>query len=231
MSMNAVFVQVDEAELAKIEAEPASAERLFVEQPSVTLKTENLQAAAQALERALSRYDPAQREILAQRLGLDPTKAADGADAASIFTSLLNRRAPAAEGAGTAPVERARLSLDKAWHGVHYVLCGVAQLGRSLLSQAVLGGTDIGDDDEGFSGYGPARYFTAQVAALSEALSAPDVEQFAAARFDAARMSALQIYPGWQDGDAEWVMDSLEKLRAFYADAHAKGNAIVTCLT
>jgi hypothetical protein len=26
--------------------------------------------------------------------------------------------------------------------------------------EALLGGSKIGDDDEGFSGYGPARYFT-----------------------------------------------------------------------
>jgi hypothetical protein len=50
-------------------------------------------------------------------------------------------------------VERAELPR------LHYVLCGEAEPGADLLSQAVLGGAAFGEDDEGFSGYGPARYF------------------------------------------------------------------------
>ena len=126
--------------------------------------------------------------------------------------------------------ERAVLSLEKAWHGVHYVLCGEIEPGESLLSQAVLGGVELGDD-EGFSGYGPPRYFTAaQVAELGQALSRPELEAEAAARFDAERMSQLGIYPGWQPSHAEWVMDGLRRLRDFYSDAAKKRQAIVTCL-
>ena len=85
--------------------------------------------------------------------------------------------------------ERAGLSLDKNWHGVHYVLCGEAEPGVQLLSQAVMGGVELGDD-EGFSGYGPPRYFTpAKVAELAQVLSQPELESESAARFDAARMS------------------------------------------
>jgi hypothetical protein len=84
---------------------------------------------------------------------------------------------------------RAVLSLDKAWHGVHYVLCGEIEPGAALLSQAVLGGVELGDD-EGSSGCGPARYFTAaQVGELGQALSRPELESEAAGRFDAVRMS------------------------------------------
>jgi hypothetical protein len=122
------------------------------------------------------------------------------------------------------------MSLDKAWHGVHYVLCGEAEPGATLLSQAVLGGVELGDD-EGFSGYGPPRYFTAaQVSELGQALSRPELESEAAARFDAARMSQIQIYPGWRPSDADWVMEAFRKLRDFYSDAAAKGRAIVICL-
>ena len=98
------------------------------------------------------------------------------------------------------------------------------------MSQAVQGGVELGDD-EGFSGYGPARYFTAaQVAEVSQALSRPDLESQAAARFDAARMSQLKIYPGWRPSDAEWVIDGFRRLRDFYSDAAGKGRAMVTCL-
>ena len=86
---------------------------------------------------------------------------------------------------------------------------------------------------EGFSGYGPARYFrAAQVRKLSEELRRPEVESEAAARFDPARMSRLQIYPGWRAGeqDKEWLMNAFQRLRDFYLSAAAQGRAVVTCL-
>ena len=123
------------------------------------------------------------------------------------------------------------LSLDKAWHGVHYLLCGEPEPGETLLSQAVLGGTALGEDDEGFSGYGPPRYFTAsQVAELADALSRPGLESEIAERFDAERMSDLAIYPGWRASDADWLLDGSRRLRDFYSKAAAEGRAIVTCL-
>jgi hypothetical protein len=105
------------------------------------------------------------------------------------------------------------------------------ELGSGLLSQVVMGGAALGDDDEGFSGYGPARYFTAaQVAEIGQALSRPELETEAAARFDAGRMSELKIYPGWRASDAEWVTGAFRQLRDFYSDAARQGRAIVTCL-
>jgi len=67
---------------------------------------------------------------------------------------------------------------------------------------------------------------------LSEALRRPEVEAEAAARFDPAKMSQLQIYPGWQPGnqDKEWLMDAFQRLRDFYSSAAAQGRAIITCL-
>ena len=100
-----------------------------------------------------------------------------------------------------------------------------------LASQAVLGGTPLGDDDEGFSSYGPARYFTApQVAELAQALNRPGFESEAAARFDVERMSKLEIYPGWRASDADCVLEAFHRLRDFYSEATANGRAVVTCL-
>lgn len=106
-------------------------------------------------------------------------------------------------------------------------------MSMNLRGQAVLGGVELGDDPEGFSGYGPARYFrAAHVRELSEALHRPEVEAEAAARFDPAKMSQLQIYPGWRAGDQdkEWLMEALHRLRDFYASATTQGRAIITCL-
>jgi hypothetical protein len=203
MSMNATFVQVEKDELTRFKADPRSVAALFQDEtgvPDVFIKL------AKVMQDRV-RLDPSLQQILGERLGKTPV------DLAGV--------------AGT----RALLSLDKAWHGVHYLLCGEAEPGTTLVSQAVLGGAELGDDDEGFSGYGPPRAFTAaQVAELAQALSHPDVESEANARFDAAQMSKLGIYPGWRPSDADWVLDGFRRLRDFYSDAAAKGRAIVTCL-
>jgi Domain of unknown function (DUF1877) len=128
---------------------------------------------------------------------------------------------------GPVPGKHGVLSLDKHWHGLHYVLCGAPEPGSSLMSQIVLGGEEIGED----LGYGPARYFTpAQVAEMAQALSGPEVEEAAAARFDPERMSEMEIYPGWRAGDRDSVMALLRELRDFYAQAAARGWAVVTCI-
>ncbi|HUH63936.1 MAG TPA: YfbM family protein [Terracidiphilus sp.] len=238
MSMNAVFVQVDSDSLARIEADPSLAEALFQDGPAMppaflklneTMEQRVRDAGPQMMARVLSQLDPRLRERLEQRLGQSASSLAAGQGGEQLLKLMQQRREhhanrPSIQGS-------ALLSLDKEWHGVHYLLCGEIEAGSSLLSQAVLGGRILGDDDEGFSGYGAARGFRAgEVAEISAALSAPDVEQRAASRFDAARMNALKIYPGWKDSGAEPAMDALRRLRDFYSDAAGKNNGIVTCL-
>lgn len=70
------------------------------------------------------------------------------------------------QGAGSHTV----LSLDKAWHGVHYVLCGEAEPGPTLLSQAVLSGANLGEE-------------AAQVAEIAQALSRPELESESCDRY------------------------------------------------
>src|SRR5690349_11334743 len=50
-----------------------------------------------------------------------------------------------------------RLDLDKAWHGLHFLLTGTDWGGTPPLNFIVAGGETIGDVDVG---YGPARAFT-----------------------------------------------------------------------
>ncbi len=45
------------------------------------------------------------------------------------------------------------LDLDKAWHGLHWLLTGTADDTDTPAGQAILGGTEIGED----KGYGPSR--------------------------------------------------------------------------
>jgi len=241
MSMNAVFIQITPDELARMEKVPALAESLF--QPGVaspmaafgdlSKKMEDRIRAAgpQLLGQALANLDPRTRQQLEERMGATAAQFASGQGGDQLLKIMKERRERAMAVTSTAQKDSPRMSLDKDWHGVHYLLCGELEPDKSVISQAVLGGKPLGDDDEGFSGYGPARFFTAgEVAKLSKAMSDPALEAEARARFDAGKMNALKIYPRFRPEDAEPVLKSLCQLRDFYVDAAKSGNAIVTCL-
>jgi len=236
MSMNAIFVQVEDEEIAGFEADPDSVEALFAEQGPAAAGLMNVAAVMQQRLRAVGPQEMAAKlarvpEPLRQQLeaSLNRTQGAiaSGDDLVKRLQERLGQRA------GRAANRRETLSLEKAWHGVHYLLTGAAEPGPNLQGQAILGGTELGDDPEGFSGYGPARYLRAsRVRALSEELRRPGLETEAAARFDPTTMSRLRIYPGWRAGDEdrEWLLDAFRRLREFYANAAAQGRAVVTCL-
>src|SRR5262249_15422317 len=60
------------------------------------------------------------------------------------------------------------LDIDKTWHIIHFLLNNHAWEGRGPLFGAVLGGTELTDED---LGYGPARYLTpANVGATAQAI-------------------------------------------------------------
>ena len=82
------------------------------------------------------------------------------------------------------------ISLEKAWHGLHYLLTGSATEG-GLLGFIVEGGKAVGSD----MGYGPPRFFEhADVAALNRALAAISDDDLWS-RFDSARMEEEGVYP------------------------------------
>lgn len=117
------------------------------------------------------------------------------------------------------------IDVDKAWHGIHYMLTGVADGGAEPLSLAVLGGEEIGDD----IGYGPARFLVPeQVAAVASALTELGDEAFRE-RFAPQAMARAKIYPDiiWvRDGDdaLDYVMENYQQMVTFYVDAAARGD-------
>ena len=237
--MNAIFVQVEDAEIGRFAADPDSVEALFANQALPTAGLLNMTAAMQErlrtigpqmMAETLSRLPDSLRQQIEASLGRSTAAMASGQggeDILKVMQQRLARRGDPASG------KREVLSLDKAWHGVHYLLAGTAEPGPELRSQAVLGGVELGDDPEGFSGYGPARYFrAARVRELSDELRRPEVDTEAAARFDPAKMSQLRIYPGWRAGeqDKDWLLSAFQRLRDFYSSAAGQERAIVTCL-
>jgi hypothetical protein len=257
MSMLAVFVKVEPGRLAEIIDNPERVTELFDSDESagglvrgplaqagpVGEMMELLQRTPKILEASMAMMDPAMRERLKQRLaaaGINTDAMTPGGKDADALLKLMRERGQALAamlgaqqsakppaGSGKAG-QGAKISLDKAWHGVHYLLCGDIEPGSAIPSQAVMGGVEVGED----LGYGPARYFEAgKVNQIAQALSAASLEAEMIARFDPAKMTSLEIYPGgWKAADVDWLMEEFRRLRQFYTDASAATLAIATSL-
>jgi hypothetical protein len=245
MSMIARFVQIKPALLKKLLDDPDSVESIFENESGAGMPAaaamENMRKLFASrgpglLSGTLPGMDPKMREALTARLeqlgvNLEALKSGKGGEAlADQMMSRFGGRKPPATAAGSAPQHKgADISLDKGWHGVHYLLCGAAEPNSTVLGQTVMGGTEIGED---FGGYGEARYFTPdQVAEIARELGRTDLETEMKKRFDPARMLGAEIYPGgWDVTGADWLFEEFRKLRDFYSDASANGFAVLSCL-
>ena len=124
------------------------------------------------------------------------------------------------------------IELDKAWHGIHYLLTGQADGGELPQALAVVGGEEFGPQ----VGYGPARFLTPpQVQSVAVALAKLSAESLAS-RFDPSDMEAKQIYPDviWvRDGQEalDYVLDNYQQLKTFYSDAAERGDAVIQWLS
>jgi len=128
----------------------------------------------------------------------------------------------------------ADLDIDKAWHGIHFLLTGTEAEGSPPLNFLLQGGHPIGDEDVG---YGPARGFTREeVRALVQALE-PLTPEVLGGRFDPRRMTKLDIYPDiWnrQEEDAdnrEYLLDYYVRLKEFLKHGAERGFALIVYVT
>lgn len=129
------------------------------------------------------------------------------------------------------PSELNAHSLDKAWHGLHYLLTGVAGDAPGALGQVVMGGKPLSSDD---MGYGPARYLTAdEVKAIAKALKAVTADDLRA-RFDGKRMDQDGVYPHiWErDGASAQadILEHFERVKSYYARAAKAGLCMLSWL-
>jgi hypothetical protein len=254
MSMMGRFIQVSPDRLKQIIDDPSDVEQLFAAPPVVKSMPKMLGALQQKLKITPQQLaasmaampEPARDRVtqMLKGLGVDTDALARGEggdDLANLLTQRLQAlglRAPsqppasgggdAGGGAAQPSGKGADITLEKAWHGVHYLLCGKAVPGADLASQAIMGGTDVGED----LGYGPARYFEPnKVAAIALELSRPSLEAEMMARWDPDQMTQLGIYPAvFEPDDEEWLMDEFRKLRRFYVEASASNQAVLTCI-
>jgi len=132
------------------------------------------------------------------------------------------------------PPEGESCDLDKAWHALHFLLTGGADDDGTSLSFLVSGGTEIVELDQG---YAPPRLLSsAEVRRVHAALSELSDDALRA-RFDGARMDALDVYPRiWsrpveEDDVVSYAMDNVALLRAVVDRAVAARCGLVVQLS
>lgn len=123
------------------------------------------------------------------------------------------------------------LDIDKAWHGIHFLLTGTGDPTTDVRSKAIFGGKAIGDD----VGYGPARLLSAdEVKKIAGALKNESVDKLRV-RYDAKKMDALEVYPGiWSRDGIEalnYLLEYYVKLAAFYEKSASSGRAVLIVLS
>jgi hypothetical protein len=130
---------------------------------------------------------------------------------------------------GKAPMRS--LHLEKAWHGLHYLLTTRGGDGADSLGFLLEGGEEIGED----LGYGPARLFAPDVVRqLHGALDGISEEELWT-RFDPESMEEQEIYPGiWDEDEADLREEYLEyynHLKGFVRRASEGQMGIVVLFT
>lgn len=128
--------------------------------------------------------------------------------------------------------EGIEVDLDKAWHAIHFLLCGSADEGTGTAAFFLSGGTPIGDID---IGYGPARAMTAaQVADIAGFLEKLPPETLVQ-RYDAGKLDATDIYPNIWRRDGEnakaYLRDSYDTLRQHMATTARNRMGMVIALS
>jgi len=120
------------------------------------------------------------------------------------------------------------INIDKAWHGLHYLLTGSVWEGDEPLCSVVLGGDEVGDDLV----YGPVRFLAVEkVKEISAVLKEVCVDSLMQ-RYDAQAMNDAEVYPpNWTDDDNEWLMEVFEKILDFYNNAASEEQCVVLYLT
>ena len=124
-----------------------------------------------------------------------------------------------------------RVSLEKAWHGLHYLLTGSAWEESGPLAFIVAGGEEVPDSD---AGYGPARLFSpAETAEIQATLAGIDDAELWS-RFDAEAMDESEVYPGIWDEPEEDLKDEylfyFNDLKKLVAAAASRRNSLLVFL-
>jgi hypothetical protein len=123
-------------------------------------------------------------------------------------------------------------SLEKAWHGLHYLLTGTAWEAEGPTAFIAAGGREIAGSE---GGYGAARTFTPkETQQIDAALSQISDDQLWA-RFDADTMTAEGVYPViWDEPEEDLKEEYLfyfHNVKQLVTNAAAGGHGLMVMLT
>ncbi len=125
------------------------------------------------------------------------------------------------------------LGLEKAWQGLHFLFTGTAWEGEEPGCFLLLGGEEIGNQDDGsVRVLGPDQ--VSQFAAFLTGLSRDEL----ARRYNPTRMTALDIYPKviWlrptPDGESQfdYLFETFEELRDFVTATSTRGDSLIVSI-
>lgn len=123
--------------------------------------------------------------------------------------------------------------IDKAWHGIHYLLTKTAWKGDPPLNFLLSGGKEVPNIEVG---YGTARIFNSDaVHIIHDAISMIDVE-YLKSRFDPKDMINNKIYPSiWdrdplEDDTLGYCLEYFEVLKQFIADSSRNNHGFVVTI-
>jgi len=243
MSMIGHLRQITPADLERLKSDPLQVLDFLGEgvTPGRMIRAEDAQAliskfqdvAARILADPAVRGNPAAaeakaREEMMKLIGSAPPAAGVGQPSSAGHAARspdVARPPDVARSPSTGPGIQ-ELNLDKSWHGIHYLLTGRIDEAPPPLGNAILGGTEIGED----LGYGPARYLTPeQVREVAQALAGITSDDFVR-RFDPQKIRRASVYALDNDATADYCVQYFEKLVAYYRDAAAQGNAMLLYL-
>ena len=238
MSMIAEFVQVSPDELTQLVDDPSSIGRLLHEPSSGSFGLLMSGAARERLERmapeflsnAMQGLDPRLQEEIAQRIGVVREALASEEGGKAIVRLMESRglRDDAAPVSGRDTSPRRRLSLEKAWHGVHFLLRAKAGARLRMPWGAPFSAAGRSETTRATGRLGTSG--TAEVAAIAAALAG---EGLRSSFVLATSPSGYRPRHLPRRVDQVWtglVGRRIPRLRDFFHDAAASGSAIVTCL-
>jgi hypothetical protein len=123
------------------------------------------------------------------------------------------------------------VSLEKSWHGLHYLLTGDAWESAGPKAFLIAGGRETPESD---AGYGPARLFSPSETADINAAISPVSGDELWGRFDSQEMASQDIYPMiWDESEADLKEEYLfcfHDLKKLIANAAATGQGLLVVL-
>ena len=121
------------------------------------------------------------------------------------------------------------VDIDKAWHGVHWLLTGSAEPGNTIASDVIFGGQPVGDPEEEMI----QVIAEPRVARIKTYLAELD-EASLRARFDPQAMIQADVYPTgiWDEPDLleEYLLPAVQQLKEFYSTAERADEVVIVTL-